>query len=1122
MSRFDIIKPKTSSRFNTTNTLATVSPTANLLKDTITGLPQAAFDVAKSDLGLISSSLKSTFPGVFERVGQVKQAIQGNTEPLKQGMKTQWSEANKPLVTTGLDGKPTLDKEVAQKAIDLAWGFVGASGRRPRAPMAEKVIEKGLIPAAENIAPQVERLAIPSKTGQPTVHIPEVTPLKYENLIKENPKLSPTSMPTINRVYTNLIKAGETDMAGVLTSNPRESTAIQMQDELNKKIQTPEQKAATNFKEIWDKQYGNRPSTIEAPTQLQQRTVENKPLINQPISPAREEAKFQVQTLLDEAKAGTRIFKGTGVDSEVYGVRSTFPEFIPEDLRSKKLFDKVTPYVDSGEKPATARLGRLFDVIEKEIAAREANIAEKNAPIAEPIPVQQPVIQAQAAQPFQQATTNPEVQLPPPPQSRQEQILSARDMKASIEKSNEKAPLPEDYPTQAAEIRNLLKQKLNPNDPNSKSILENITNFRDISNTQKGFKDPYRLFEQVFQEYFPIIENGLLRDFDAAKGNFINFQDIELADYKRIIDSKFKEGSPEDMSIRLYGENKIGLNDLVEKFGQQKADEIVAAERWFRNKYDTYLDALNKVEMQIYPNSPYKWTPKRADYFRHGWELGNSFSRLQNILENPIEINPLLAGKTDITKPKSRWASFKQQRQTDETKLGAMRGYLDYLPSLSYATNIDPFIGKFRELGEAIRRAEAANGTENLNNFTDFLEKYSNSLAGKTIGGLDQLWRDWAPGGRTSLEVVTLINNRIKSNTVVGNISSSLAQVSNIPQGITAAGKINAARGLAQTLGQNFVTNDLMQLSNFLPERYFKGYEQFDKKFLDAPKKMGTWMLTVLDEAGTKFIWNSMASKAMNDLGITNPADIARYADVATRKLVGGRGIGEKSLMQSSKVFQILAPFQLEVTNFWYVMKDLYKDNPGMLSKLDKFMTLFVIVWLFNNKTEKMTGNRLIMDPIDATVDGINMIKQDPSVKGWTSAGGRLAGEALGNIPFGQTIAAQYNEYGYPSLGLPSRKKLFGDEDPTRFGTGFTVTKGLTDPLFKVLPAYGGAQIKKTLQGLSAVAAGKVTDKNGDIQYRVDQTPMNIFKGAVFGKQGLPETQAYYNKTPKKPNRFSI
>ena len=51
------------------------------------------------------------------------------------------------------------------------------------------------------------------------------------------------------------------------------------------------------------------------------------------------------------------------------------------------------------------------------------------------------------------------------------------------------------------------------------------------------------------------------------------------------------------------------------------------------------------------------------------------------------------------------------------------------------------------------------------------------------------------------------------------------------------------------------------------------------------------------------------------------------YADRITRRSVAGRGIGELPLMQKSKIVKLLAPFQVEVSNQWEVMKDKAKTK---------------------------------------------------------------------------------------------------------------------------------------------------------------------------------------------------
>ena len=658
-----------------------------------------------------------------------------------------------------------------------------------------------------------------------------------------------------------------------------------------------------------------------------------------------------------------------------------------------------------------------------------------------------------------------------------------------------------DHPTQRQAIRDL---------GSSLQLPEKVANtYKDISVVKKQFRDVYRNTEQVFGKDFPAVKSEVLDPFDASKGQYIDTLNTELDYFEKNIFSKFKKGSKEDKAIQGYGEKAISYDTLVKDFGKSKADEIVKAEQWFRGKYDNFIDNINKVEQQIYPNSPYKWTPKRADYFRHYHELSSDFSRLQNILENPIRIDPMLEGISQATKPKSKWASFKQQRLGKGSTQSAMGGYLDYLPSYSYALNIDQHIGKFRELAESLARMD--HKTKNLNNYIYNLQMFANELSGKT-SELDRIATDFT--GRRVLQAVDWANKRVKSNTILGSTSASLAQLYNLPQGVASSGATNFLKGVGRTLAENFVENPAMKKSTFLKERYFKGFNKFDTGIANSAKKTLMWLVSVGDEIGTKTMWNSQYELAKSK-GIDGKAAV-QFADQATRKLVGGRGIGEKSLIQNSKVFQIFAPFQLEVTNLWWVMEDLAKSDASLKKKIGQFMTLFAGLYITNSIVEKITGNRPVLDPIQMTLDAATALQNEQ----YAMAGGRVAGEVLANIPLGQTAAALYPEYGTTMFGqkLPSRKQLFGRVDPTRFGGGPLVVKGATDPLFKILPPFGGAQIKKTIQGVQAYNKGKSTNVSGDLQYKIKQTPSNFAAAALFGKSATKEGKAYYDKqnAPKK------
>lgn len=635
-------------------------------------------------------------------------------------------------------------------------------------------------------------------------------------------------------------------------------------------------------------------------------------------------------------------------------------------------------------------------------------------------------------------------------------------------------------------------------------IVDNADQLKDISGFKGQARDVYRNFKAVFGDKFQAVKKAVLDPFDASKGDYVAFQKSELDDLKKtIVDGLgIKKGSKESAAVQQYGEKLISYDDLVKQFGKDKAEKIVQADSWFRNKYDNLIEQVNSVRAKIYPNNPAKQVPKRADYYRHFQEL-TGFEGLKNIFENPALIDPRLSGISPFTKPRSKWASFMQRRLGNQTEFDAVGGFLNYLPSASYSIYIDPHIGQFRKLASEL--ADQTTETRNVNNFIEFLQDFSNDLAGKT-NPVDRYFQKVIPGGRKTMAAINWINSRVKANTILGNASSTIAQIFNVPQGIASA-KQYSAKGMARTLAGIFTDNKPITKSAFINERYSSSlYSQFDSKLLEQPKKFAAWMTGVLDEAGTKFIWNAHFEKGLAD-GVENPI---KYADDITRELVAGRGIGEVPLVQKSKLFQIVAPFQLEVGNLWYVLGDQVKrkDFAGLA-------TFLAVNFLFNKAAEQVRGSDVSFDPVQSLIEGYQILEKEPNkLEGAIKATGRQLGEVLSNVPLGQTVASAYPEYGFdiPGIGNLTRKELFGEGDPTRFGSGLLATKGLKDPLYKVLPGFGGAQIKKTKEGLESYLRGNAEDKGGNKTFDIQKTPENLIKSSLFGQYATNDAKSYFDK----------
>lgn len=408
--------------------------------------------------------------------------------------------------------------------------------------------------------------------------------------------------------------------------------------------------------------------------------------------------------------------------------------------------------------------------------------------------------------------------------------------------------------------------------------------------------------------------------------------------------------------------------------------------------------------------------------------------------------------------------------------------------------------------GQMVSTAFAEKSDNKLNNFLKFINNYANDLAGKT-NPFDRPAQDLL--GRKAFRAISWVNSRVKANTVLGNAASSLAQLFNVPQGFAQAGIRNSARGLGDTLAGIFKNGPIAK-SNFINERYFNDYAKFDSGFLKYPKKMAIWMTEVGDEIGTKFIWNSLYNKAQK-IGMADPV---KYADDWTRKMVAGRGVGEVPILQKAKVFQVVAPFQLEVANQWHALSDMIKDSSNKKEAMSKLVKFMLASYLMNRTVKAIRGSDASFDPVNSMVEAYKSFQDEKDkLKGSLKAGGRVAGEFISNLPLGQSIAEMYPEYGF-SVGdfkAPIRKDFFGNGDPTRFGGGLLASKAVQDPLYKLIPPFSGGQAEKTVSGILPLIRGYAENNSGKVMTPVEKSGANIAKGLLFGKNALGEVQNYYD-----------
>lgn len=95
------------------------------------------------------------------------------------------------------------------------------------------------------------------------------------------------------------------------------------------------------------------------------------------LSEPRQMAMDEISFYLDDAKAGQRIFipEATSSDYKMVGVPSSFPSWLPENMRSRKVFNQLKPYWEKQERPSnrTPRLQALYDKFQEHVDKKEAD-----------------------------------------------------------------------------------------------------------------------------------------------------------------------------------------------------------------------------------------------------------------------------------------------------------------------------------------------------------------------------------------------------------------------------------------------------------------------------------------------------------------------------------------------------------------------------------------------------------------------------------------------------------------------------------------------------------------------------------------------------------------------------
>ena len=186
---------------------------------------------------------------------------------------------------------------------------------------------------------------------------------------------------------------------------------------------------------------------------------------------------------------------------------------------------------------------------------------------------------------------------------------------------------------------------------------------------------------------------------------------------------------------------------------------------------------------------------------------------------------------------------------------------------------------------------------------------------------------------------------------------------------------------------------------------------------------------------------------------------------------------------------------------------------------------MFLGAYIYNWASEKITGRKPAFSPIDIAISTYKNFADD-SKKTFDKLSDTATeiGEELpfvgsliggGRVPVNGAIPNVSNVT-KAVTGLAT-----GEMDSSKAKD--TIGKELSKPLYYLLPPFGGAQIKKSVEGIATVAKGGSygLDNKGNetLQIPVESKSVKDYvKAGIFGKYALPEAKTYTERDYKSLN----
>lgn len=613
---------------------------------------------------------------------------------------------------------------------------------------------------------------------------------------------------------------------------------------------------------------------------------------------------------------------------------------------------------------------------------------------------------------------------------------------------------------------------------------------------------------------------------EELRGSLEGFRE-EIARASQIADpeqNKIARNKKNAEFVALPNGKEVNLS----KVSAAKIDDAI---RVFRQFYDEAIDMANDA---IIANG-YDAVPKRQNYFPHigedvsGWEYF-----IQNVIKGgemalPTSIN----GITEQFSPGKRWFANFLERKGKTTDYDAVRGFEQYLKGVSNVIFLTDDIQRLRTFESALRekygmpaadesQLDAKTYRGHLSGLASWLHEYTNLLAGKTAK-IDRSVEDWF--GRRGLTFSKWLKSRFGANTVGANLSTAFSNFIPLTQGIATMNTVDLLSGMKDA-AKSMIRNDgFAERSDFLTRRFGDVQKIATTNWQKVKNAAGSAINFPFEKVDRLVAESLVRGKYREELAKgLDPDSAMAAADEYAMKTMADRSVGQMPVLFQSKTLGFLTQFQLEVNN---QISNTFKDIPRQYMPEKKewakaipeivksWLALFVFSYLYNEVTEKyITGRRQAADPIHALEEllrdlGITDKDGKPQIG---TAFANLAENTLDMLPMGNIITgggriplASSVEGASPLDAI--KKTLNGDETAGESWKDFALALGTG----YLLPA-GGAQLKKTVQGIRAAAEGgsyKETPDGKKLKFYAEGDAGDYVRGALFGQYALPGAKEY-------------